>query len=114
MQRRCFWENWGYINKISKRVGIAFVAESGTAIAEFTCGVLNVTVAGVMMGEITPINTNTTSYKLTFNVVSGEQAVQLMEMLSGNLSDTLTAFGEKAALMSDETFIASVAEEVKA
>ncbi|MBA3809375.1 MAG: hypothetical protein H0X28_13435 [Solirubrobacterales bacterium] len=77
----------GYINKTTKTVGIDLQPKGGGNFATFECtAFVKVTVKGSIIGTITPINTETTKYKLVFKQTKGKQETQNLE---GAAKDTL-------------------------
>lgn len=66
-----------YLTAGSNSTGILLKPESGTTFATFTCkGVLlseTMTVTGTVVGKLTPINTLTNSFTLTFSQKEGHQ-----------------------------------------
>jgi hypothetical protein len=110
----------GYISAAGKEVGLDLAPEAGGgALLEFTCegGVGKVQVKGSVIGAITPVNTSTGSYTLTFALTkAGKQSITKFE---GGAEDVLElskeggAF-EKAALEATDKVIPLVEGEIKA
>jgi hypothetical protein len=70
----------GYINKGSKKVGVALSAESGSILAEFNCEGLEIVTTGSVIGEVTPVNSFSKSQTDTFSVNGeGLQSVTAFE-----------------------------------
>jgi hypothetical protein len=89
-----------YIKAASSEVGIDLEPESGTQFAEFTCGgVQKISVTGSVVGKLTPVNTLTNKYTLTFSQTAGKQSPEGFLAASGCaftkdvLSSTGTAVG---------------------
>src|ERR1700691_33037 len=84
----------GYINETTKLVGVALEPEAGKKepLAKFHCDIDGVEaiveVKGSVIGDITPVNTLTDLYTLSFVQSKGVQAVQ---NLVGGKKDTLEA-----------------------
>ncbi|HEY2536430.1 MAG TPA: hypothetical protein VGI24_05540 [Solirubrobacteraceae bacterium] len=110
----------GYINATNKEVGLDLTSEAGGgALLEFTCEgtVGKVQVKGSVIGAITPVNTSTGGYTLTFALTkTGKQNITKFE---GGAEDVLElskeggAF-EKTALEATDTVIPLVEGEIKA
>lgn len=76
-----------YIKSGSSEAGILLEPESGTTFAEFTCGgVQKLTVTGSLVGKLTPVNTLTNAFTLTFSQTAGVQSPE------GYLAPTGCAF----------------------
>ncbi|HEX4467240.1 MAG TPA: hypothetical protein VH025_08625 [Solirubrobacteraceae bacterium] len=70
----------GYVQKSTKKVGVALKAETGSVEAEFSCEGLAIVVTGGVIGEISPVNTFTKTANLAFTVTgSGFQSVTKLE-----------------------------------
>jgi hypothetical protein len=100
----------GYINASEDRVGVAYKPVGGLAFAEFDCGEYKVVITGSVIGAITPINTVTTSQKLTFTQNQGGQNPRRLE--SGPvdvLNTSVSGEGDEDATIAEETTIETVA-----
>jgi hypothetical protein len=67
----------GYISAASKSVGLALKpkAKKGAGpLATFTCGPFEIEVTGSVIGTVTPVDTATTHFALTYTQVKGIQA----------------------------------------
>jgi hypothetical protein len=66
---------FGYINKSSKSIGLDLAPASGTEFVEFNCagGLVKLKARGSIIGQATPINTKTTSGKLTYKKSGAKQ-----------------------------------------
>jgi hypothetical protein len=79
----------GYVNAAEHRVGIDFKGESGPDLATWSCEGLEYEVSGSLIGEITPVNTLTTAYTVTFALQSevfGEE-FQAIKSFEGGVED---------------------------
>lgn len=64
-----------YIKAGSSEVGIDLEPASGTQFAEFTCGgVQKIVVTGSVVGKLTPVNTLTNTFTLSFTQTAGKQS----------------------------------------
>jgi hypothetical protein len=80
--------------RTGKEVGLELKPESGSVIAEFTCGgsAGKVSVAGCTIGEATPLNVDQNTANLTFaEGASGKQKWTKLEGVSGSCILTVTA-----------------------
>lgn len=85
-----------YLVAGSSEVGIDLEPESGTTFATFTCGgIETLTVKGSVIGKLTPVNSLTKSFTLTFSQKSGKQEPEtyLAATGCGATKDTLTTEG---------------------
>ena len=112
----------GYVKAAApKEVGIDLKPTSGTVLAEFECETTagaktKLVVSGSVIGIVTPINTVSKSFTLTFKQSKGVQSVKKLE---GEAEDVLsTVIGTAAASVSGLETTASlttaVNEEIKA
>jgi hypothetical protein len=79
----------GYVNAAEHRVGIDFTGEGGPDLASWDCEGLEFEVGGSLIGEITPANTLTSTYTVTFALQSevfGEET-QLIKNFEGGPED---------------------------
>ncbi len=80
--------------RTGKEVGLELKPESGSTIAEFTCGgqAGKVSVAGCTIGEATPLNVDQNTANVTFaEGASGKQKWTKLEGVSGSCILTVTA-----------------------
>lgn len=85
-----------YLVAGSSEVGVDLKPESGTTVATFTCGgVETLTVKEGVIGKLTPVNTLTNSFTLTFSQISGKQSPETYLSASGCAAtkETLTTEG---------------------
>ncbi|MBA3808582.1 MAG: hypothetical protein H0X28_09355 [Solirubrobacterales bacterium] len=77
----------GYVSKATKTVGVDLKPKGGGNVAKFECtAFITVIIRGSIIGAITPINIETTKYRLVFNEAKGKQQLQNLE---GQAKDTL-------------------------
>lgn len=76
-----------YLTAGSSKVGVVLSPESGTAFASFTCkGIFlseTLTVSNAVIGELTPVNTLTNAFTLTFGQTGGHQSPETYLASSG-------------------------------
>lgn len=85
-----------YVKAGSSEVGIDLQPESGTAFAEFTCGGLQkFVISGSVIGKLTPVNSLTNSFTLTFTESAGKQSPESSLSPTGCTAtkDVLSAIG---------------------
>lgn len=88
-----------YIKAGSSEAGIDLKPESGTQFAEFTCGgIQKIAVTGSVIGKLTPVNTNTNSFTLTFSQSAGKQSPESYLSPSGCVSTKDVLFSTGTAL----------------
>lgn len=103
--------NLGYINKATKEVGILFKAEGAStefAVVETESGSCfglfnSVKVEGSVIGQIKPVNVETTEGEIIFATKSEEQSITKFEGVSGE--DVLDAFGLLASLEAHQNIV---------
>jgi hypothetical protein len=102
-----------YISAPSKTVGLEISPTTGTLVSEFSClgGLVKGKLEGCVIGQVTPINTVTTTLEVTFNSRSDIQEYTKTE---GGPTCELAAFGGKVAYSNVEVLTFAKSIEIKA
>jgi hypothetical protein len=79
----------GYVSAAEHRVGIDFQGESGPDLVSWNCEGLEYEVGGSLIGEVTSVNTLTTTYTVTFALQSEEfpEEFQAIKSFEGGPED---------------------------
>lgn len=102
-----------YISAAFKTVGLEISPTTGTLVTEFSClgGLVQGKLEGCVIGQVTPINTVTTTLEVTFKSTDD---IQEFTKTEGGPTCELKAFGGKVAYSNIEVLTFQKSIEIKA
>lgn len=102
-----------YISAASKTVGLEVTPTTGALVTEFSClgGLVKGRLEGCVIGQVTPINTVTTTLEVTFR---SRDDIQEFTKTEGGSTCELAAFGGKVAYSNTEVLTFQKSIEIKA